>query len=144
MTITTTHDPAGGGRPRLLFTLGEHPRAHVRHAFTAEEGRIFALPSTVTRIGSDPSNDLCLPGLAALHAEIHRNDADDYVLRTCSPFGQMRVHGRTATVAELHSGVRIELGPWVLSYARSEFADHGRPSGGRQGGELSAGSRIGA
>ncbi|MCW2543156.1 MAG: hypothetical protein JWM40_708 [Frankiales bacterium] len=136
MTTITTHDPAGGGNPRLLFTLGEH------HDRTVPSRRDFPLQRGVTTIGSDPGNDLCLAGLARFHAEIHRDDRDDYVLTSVA--GSARVHGRPVTEAELHSGARIELGGWVMSYARAESADHGRPDGGRQGGELSAGPRVGA
>lgn len=134
MTITTTHDPEGGGDPRLLFAVGDHngtARTHQLH------------PGANT-IGSDPSNDLVLKGLAPLHAVINRSEADEYVLVNLSSGGQTRVHGRVACNVELHSGARIELGGWVLSFAREEFADHGRENGGRQGGELSAGPRVGA
>jgi hypothetical protein len=27
------------------------------------------------------------------------------------------------------------MGPWTFVYARDEYADHGRPYGGREGGE---------
>ncbi len=37
--------------------------------------------------------------------------------------------------AALHTGDRIELGSWTMSYFRDEHADHGRPFGGRSGGE---------
>lgn len=134
MTITTTHDPEGGGEPRLLFAVGEHngpARTHMLHR-------------GVNTLGSDESNDLVLPGLAAFHAEIHRSERDDYVLVNLSPGGQTRVHGQPVSKVELHSGARIEVGHNVLSFAREEFADHGRPNGGRQGGEMSAGPRVGA
>ncbi|MFY9679907.1 MAG: FHA domain-containing protein, partial [Glutamicibacter protophormiae] len=36
----------------------------------------------------------------------------------------------------LRSGARIELGGWRLVFYREEYADHGRPYGGRNGGEL--------
>jgi hypothetical protein len=136
MTTITTHDPAGGGNPRLLFSVGEHrdPKFPTPLDFPLQRG--------VNTIGSDPGNDLCLVGLARFHAQIHRDEADDYVLTSVA--GSARVHGRPVTAAELHSGARIELGSWVLSYARAESADHGRPDGGRQGGELSAGPRVGA
>jgi pSer/pThr/pTyr-binding forkhead associated (FHA) protein len=129
MTVTTTHDPNGGGMPRLLFSRTE--RSH------------HLLPG-MTSVGSDPSNDLCLEGLAAFHAQIHRNEADDYVLVNLGSVHSTRVHGRPVHSAELHTGARIELGEWVLSFARAEFADHGRPNGGRQGGESWWGSPIGA
>lgn len=134
MTITTTHDPLGGGEPRLLFAVGDHngpPRTHV-------------LRRGVNTVGSHPDNDLCLPGLAPFHVEINRSEGDDYVLVNLSSGGQTRVHGRPVCNAELHSGARIEVGGHVLSFAREEYADHGRPNGGRQGGELSAGPRVGA
>ena len=95
-------------------------------------------------MGSDPANDLCLEGLAPFLAEIHRNESDDYILTSCTSSARIRVHGRQADKVELHAGARIELGSWVMSFTRSEFADHGRPNGGRQGGEWSAGPRVGA
>ncbi len=142
---TTTHDPSGGGRPRLLFALGDRPAGLPPVADAdATVGRTFLLPKETTRIGSHPSNELCLAGLAPFHAEIRRTDGDDYVLVSFAPIGATLVHGRPVQAAELHSGTRVELGAWVMSYARSEYADHGRPNGGRQGGELSAGPRVGA
>jgi hypothetical protein len=44
--------------------------------------------------------------------------------------------GAPVSSRALHTGDRIELGRWTLSYYREEFADHGRPYSGRQGGEL--------
>ena len=35
----------------------------------------------------------------------------------------------------LRTGARFTLGKWELVFVRAEFADHGRPYGGRQGGE---------
>lgn len=138
MTTITTHDPDGGGVPRLQFGVGEH------HDPTVESRPDFLLEQRTNTIGSDPENDLCLAGLAAFHAEIHRDAADDYVLVSLVGASGLRVHGRPTSKAELHSGARVELGPWVLSYARAESADHGRPDGGRQGGEFSTGPRVGA
>lgn len=134
MTVTTTHDPAGGGSPRLVFAQGHNQSAQRTHH----------LPQGVTSIGSAPLNDLVLEGLAPFHAEIHRSDGDEYVLVNLGAQSSIRVHGRPVAAAELHTGARIELGHHVLSFARAEFADHGRPNGGRQGGEWSAGSRVGA
>jgi hypothetical protein len=134
MTVTTTHDPAGGGSPRLVFAQGR----------SRGPERTHHLPQGVTGVGSHPSNDLVLEGLAPFHAEIHRNPGDDYVLVNLGARSSVHVHGRPVQAAELHTGTRIELGQHVLSFARAEFADHGRTHGGRQGGEWSAGSRIGA
>jgi hypothetical protein len=36
----------------------------------------------------------------------------------------------------LRTGALITLGPWRLAFFREEFADHGRPFGGRMGGEF--------
>jgi hypothetical protein len=36
----------------------------------------------------------------------------------------------------LRTGNRVQLGGWTLVYWRAEYADHGRPFGGRIGGEL--------
>ena len=36
----------------------------------------------------------------------------------------------------LRTGARVQVGEHVLVYQREEFADHGRPYGGRVGGEL--------
>ncbi|MBA2561020.1 MAG: hypothetical protein H0V07_14260 [Propionibacteriales bacterium] len=36
----------------------------------------------------------------------------------------------------LRTGCGVDLGRWHLSYFREEYADHGRPYGGRIGGEL--------
>ncbi|MGO1547519.1 MAG: hypothetical protein ACTHXL_09220, partial [Microbacterium gubbeenense] len=37
----------------------------------------------------------------------------------------------------LRTGASFTAGPWRFVFQREEFADHGRPFGGRQGGELS-------
>ena len=135
MTVTTTHDPSGGGNPRLVFSTGAGSPG-------CGGQETFCLPPGTTRIGSHPDNDLCLPGLAAYHAQIRRTDGDDYVVVNLTVPDGTRLHGRPVDVAELHSGARLEMGAWVMSYARAESADHGRPNGGRQGGELSAGDRV--
>ena len=80
MEHTTTHDPGGGGHPRLVFTLGGSAQADTVQ-------REFELLPGVTVIGSGADADLCLAGLGEHHAEVRR--------------------------------------------------DHGRPYGGRQGGEFS-------
>lgn len=42
----------------------------------------------------------------------------------------------TADVAVLRTGSRVDLGRWTVTFYREEYADHGRPFGGRIGGEL--------
>lgn len=142
---TTTHDPDGGGDPQLIFAAGG-AGGQMPYELCCDpcSQRSFAIPRGVSTIGSDESCDLRLEGLRPQHAQIYRNDADDYVIVNMSRCTDMRVHGRGVQEAELHTGTRIELGPWVLVYCRAEYADHGRPNGGRQGGEFSAGSRYSA
>ncbi|WP_382310104.1 FHA domain-containing protein [Herbiconiux sp. UC225_62] len=133
---TTTHYLPGSGRPRLLFTVGSE-------TWDGRPPREFDLLPDVTTIGSGPDADLRLPGIEALHAEIRHDENDEYVLHAWAPVGggsgwpgegtdQARPPGRI-----LRTGARLDIGPWRLAYFREEFADHGRPFGGRLGGELS-------
>jgi len=130
MKVTTTHDPQGGGRPRLIFALGGSAAA-------GGGQREFDLLPGVTVIGSGPGADLRLAGLDERHAEVRRDEADEYVYADLGSSAGSRVDGQPMGAQALHTGDRIELGPWTLTYYREEFADHGRPYGGRQGGELS-------
>jgi hypothetical protein len=130
MKITTTHDPLGGGHPRLIFAMGgEAPLGATQRQFELLRG--------VTVIGSGEDADLRLEGLDEHHAEIRRDPADEYIyVDLGSPAGSL-VDGQPVSEQALHTGDRIQLGQWTLSYYRDEFADHGRPYGGRQGGEFS-------
>jgi pSer/pThr/pTyr-binding forkhead associated (FHA) protein len=129
MTVTTTHDPQGGGRPRLIFSLGGS-------APPGTEQREFDLRRGVTVIGSAPDADLHLPELLDRHAEIRREQDDEYVWVDLGTPAGSSVNGQPMGQQGLHTGDRIELGGLTLTYFRDEFADHGRPDGGRQGGEL--------
>jgi hypothetical protein len=129
MNVTTTHDTHGGGRPRLIFALGDHATAN-------SEPREFDLLPGVTSIGSAADADLRLTGLDDHHAEVRRDDTDEYVYVDLGTSSGSRVDGQPASKHVLRTGDRIELGEWSLSFYREEFADHGRPHGGRQGGEL--------
>jgi predicted component of type VI protein secretion system len=124
--MTTTDQ--GGGRPRLVFSMGGSapPGAMPREFILREEG--------TTRIGSAADADLRLDGLAEQHAEIRCHD-DEYVLLDLGAPGGSRVDGQPVERAALHTGDRIEFGDWTMSYLRDEHADHGRPFGGRSGGE---------
>jgi hypothetical protein len=102
--------------------------------------REFDLLPTRTSIGSGAEADLQLAGLSPLHAEIRHTDDDEYVLY---PIGELagssmsaETSGRKDGGQVLRTGARIELGQWKMAYFREEFADHGRPFGGRVGGEL--------
>ena len=126
---TTTHDPDRGGYPRLALTSAPGARP-------TERPRVFMLGER-TVLGSDRSCDVVLPGLQPRHAEIVRTDADEFVLRPWHPAVDVRVHGAVVLhEALLRTGTRIQLGGWTVAYAREEYADHGRPYGGRIGGEL--------
>ncbi|GAA1475565.1 hypothetical protein GCM10009623_00110 [Nocardioides aestuarii] len=124
--VTTTHDPARGGGPRLVevpvdgVTRTDHP--------------VHWLQRDTTTIGSDPSCDLVLPGLAPLHAEVRHDERDEFVL--VAHHADVRVHGERVTTKVLRTASRVDLGPRTLTFVREEYADHGRPFGGRIGGEL--------
>ncbi len=128
--VTTTHDPAGGGRPQLVLSMGATPTRDSRRL-------VFRLPPGVTTIGSSDDVDLRLDGLAPLHAEVRRDDQDEYVLVPLASDAVTLVNGGAAPRHVLRAGARIQLGQWRMSYWRDEHADHGRPFGGREGGELS-------
>jgi len=125
--VTTTHDPARGGGPRLVLVAGQDVWPGQRQA-------VYWLRDTVTSIGSGDGCDVCLPGLPDLQAEVHHDDADELVIVARSP--GVRVNGAQVRRQLLRTGARVEIGPWQLAYYREEFADHGRPYGGRIGGEL--------
>jgi hypothetical protein len=119
----------GGGRPRLRFAMGGM-------APEGSQPREFSLREmATTRIGSGAAADLRLDGLAEEHAEIRCEFGDEYVLVDLGAPGGTRLDGQPIERAELHTGDRIEVGGWTLSYYREEYADHGRPFGGRAGGE---------
>jgi hypothetical protein len=127
--ITTTHDPNRGGNPRLIMAPDPHPRPGDRQA-------VYRLAPTTTTIGSDPGCDIRLPGLEPHHAEVRHDDQDEFVLVRLGQPGSTRVNGAPVDQALLRTATRLELGPWTLSFFREEYADHGRPYGGRIGGEF--------
>jgi hypothetical protein len=141
--VSSTHQ--GGGRPRLRFAMGGMaPQGSRPREFILRE-------LATTRIGSGIDADLRLDGLAERHAEIrcdwghhgaealtrgdHAVGPDEYVLVNLGAPGGSRVNGQLVDRAELHTGDRIQVGGWTMSYYREEYADHGRPFGGRSGGE---------
>ncbi|BAJ74788.1 hypothetical protein MTES_1824 [Microbacterium testaceum StLB037] len=130
--VTTTHYTPGSGRPRLIFAVGSA-------TWDGKPPREFDLLPERTVIGSGDEADLRLPGLAPVHAEIRHEGDDEYVLYGFDEVGGggSSVEGRRGDGRILRTGARIELGDWRLAYFRAEFADHGRPYGGRVGGELS-------
>lgn len=125
--VSTTHDPAGGGGPRLYFPAANTAGSRLR---------VFYLRPEVN-VGDREDADLRLSGVAARQATIRRNAQDEYVIEPAPDGLPIRVHGsRILRPTQLRTGARIEMGPWTMVYFRAEYADHGRPYGGRQGGEI--------
>ena len=56
-------------------------------------------------------------------------------MRLSGPAGT-RVNGAHVDSAVLRTASRVQVGEWTMSFFREEYADHGRPFGGRIGGEL--------
>ncbi|WP_256041377.1 FHA domain-containing protein [Cryobacterium sp. SO1] len=128
--VTTTHYAPGAGRPRLIFVVGSEN-------WNGRPPREFDLLPGVTRIGSDADADLRLDGLSGLHAEIRHDENDEYLLIAHGPVGGGAKTDAPSTGLILRTGARLEMGPWRMGFFREEYADHGRPFGGRLGGELS-------
>ena len=130
--VTTTHDPAGGGRPRLVVALGGIVMVEPDGSLKQAE---FDLLRGVTRIGSSPSAMVRLPGLDVEQAEVVWDQFDEYVFVQLSSSIDSRINGERMGRHPLRTGDRVEMGDWTLTFIRDEYADHGRPYGGRQGGE---------
>jgi len=128
--ITTTHYESGAGRPRLVFVVGSEN-------WNGQMPREFALLPGITTIGSSPSADLQLPGLEPFHAEIRHDSDDEYVLHSLGEVGggSQPLPGQDPGSRVLRTGARMEMGQWRIGFFREEYADHGRPHGGRRGGE---------
>ncbi|MGV8911204.1 MAG: FHA domain-containing protein [Rhodoglobus sp.] len=128
--ITTTHYSSGAGRPRLIFIVGSEN-------WNGQKPREFELLPGITTIGSSSSADLQLPGLNPFHAEIRHDSDDEYVLHSLGEVGggSRPLTGQDARARTLRTGARMEMGQWRLGFFREEYADHGRPHGGRLGGE---------
>ncbi|MDX2400627.1 FHA domain-containing protein [Microbacterium algeriense] len=128
-TPGTTHAEYGAGNPRLRITNGE-------------DRTEFAIETESVRIGSAEGNELRIAGIDPVHAEIVHDERDEYVV-TLHGEGEMNSNpGADAThpgerTETLRTGSRFTAGPWEFVFARDEFADHGRPYGGRLGGEFS-------
>lgn len=125
--VTTTHDPRGAGKPRLVLEQ--------QQVWQGQTQREFRLLRSVMLIGSDQACDIVLPDIEPLHTVVSHDDHDEYLVESCGP--EVRVHGAVVTdSALLRTGARIDVGEHTLSFFREEHADHGRPYGGREGGEI--------
>ncbi len=128
-TPTTTHAEWGAGNPRLLVSRDG-------------ERFVFDLVADAVRIGSADGNELQLGDTDPVHADVVHDDRDEYVL-TLHGHGEMNANpdaaetGASGRSEILRTGARFTAGDWTLVYSREEFADHGRPYGGRVGGEFS-------
>lgn len=127
--VTTTHDPRGGGGPRLVFAFSPWPQA-------GDVQRVEFLTRARTTIGSGSECDIQVDGLEPVHAVVERTADDEYVLTHVATVGTSTVAGIPARHSLLRTGSAIALGPTRLTYFRAEYADHGRPYGGRLGGEI--------
>ncbi len=124
--VTTTHDPSGSGAPRLVLKK--------KDIWDGEHQPVFWLNDAETTIGSDASCDIVLPGLEPVHTVVQHDGEDEFVLGNLGP--EARVHGAVVhAFSVLRTGARIDVGAHQLSFYREEYADHGRPHGGRIGGE---------
>jgi hypothetical protein len=123
---STTHSEWGAGHPHLIVSRdGTH--------------RVFDLAVDSVRIGGSPESELSLTDIDPLHAEILHDVNDEYVL---IPHGAMDLSHAPMYIESvdaegeiLRTGARFTMGGWTFVYARDEYADHGRPYGGREGGE---------
>ncbi|MET3963176.1 hypothetical protein ABIE44_003110 [Marmoricola sp. OAE513] len=127
--VTTTHDPRRAGNPRLVLSASNRG--------LPDDARIvFPLLAETTTIGSGAGCDIRLPELEPLHAVVVHDGRDEFVVRRVAARAHVLVHG--AVVQDdlvLRTGARLTVGPWTLAFRRAEYADHGRPFGGRIGGE---------
>lgn len=129
---TTTHASYGEGKPALRLAMDEQ-------SWSGEPQPVISLDREVTTIGSGPDADVQLPDLAPIHAEIRHDERDEYVLVLREDGEAPAATGDDPTARPgpqvLRTGATFRIGPWALSFERAESADHGRPHGGRQGGE---------
>lgn len=123
---TTTHSEWGAGDPHLRITRDDDRFVH--HITTDE-----------VHVGSAEGNELRLADTDPVHATIIHDDRDEYVL-TLHGDGDMNASPAAAETGDrseiLRTGAHFTAGPWTLVFGREEHADHGRPYGGREGGEL--------
>lgn len=132
----TTHSKYGAGEPRLVMIGVED----------AAERPVYLLNHEETTIGSADDCDIVLEGLLPHHATISHTDTDEYVLDSVgqtqseSP-GEESPYDDAPKGARLRHGSGFTVGAYSFAFQRSEYADHGRPFGGRAGGEGSRQSR---
>jgi hypothetical protein len=128
--VRTTHDPLGGGDPRLVYYLSPPEQGGRREVLHLRRG--------VTTVGGASTDDLRLPGLEPGELRVEREpDTDEYQVVPV-PNATTTVGGRPVDrPVRLRTGQTVAAGGRSFVYVREEYADHGRPYGGREGGEFS-------
>ncbi|RRJ86750.1 FHA domain-containing protein [Gulosibacter macacae] len=131
--VTTTHGNYGSGCPRLVSIAAGTQGVN--------RGAEFPLFTALTTIGSAPDSSIRLDCLEPTHAEIRHTNDDEYILVL---YGPAETSGGTNAVFEdgaegriLRTAYQVRLGEHghQLVFERDESSDHGRPYGGREGGE---------
>lgn len=123
-----THGAYGAGHPHLVMTGVEGG------------GPAYPLTREETTIGSAPDNVIEVPGLLPHHARITHTQTDEYVLdsigeTTTSSAGEGSPTDDAPKGARLRHGSGFTIRGVGFVFQREEYADHGRPFGGRGGGE---------
>lgn len=128
--VTTTHDPLGGGDPRLVYYLTPPEDGGERQVLPLRRG--------VTTVGGAADDDLRVPGLLPGHVRIERDPAtDEYEVVPVHDAVTLAAGQPVDAPVRLRTGLIVRAGELSLTYVRDEYADHGRPYGGREGGEFS-------
>jgi len=124
--VTTTHAAPGEGNPRLILVAAPEGLGYVGP-------REFPLDKDEVTIGSGADQDIQLPGIEEHHLSIVHDERDEYRVQPSAVVGG----GSASSPPDraLRTGATVRAGDWELSFHREEFADHGRPFGGREGGE---------
>lgn len=126
----TTHSAYGAGNPHLVLIGIER------------DGPSPEFPlGELTRIGSSPDNEIVLEGLLPHHATIEHTEQDQYSLDSLGQTetgsaGEASPFEDAPKGALLRHGTRFKIADYTFTFQREEYADHGRPFGGREGGEF--------
>lgn len=131
----TTHAGYGAGDPRLVL-VGSTAAAPDG---VAPPAATFALTGERMTIGSGPDADVRIGGLDQGYGEIVHTSDDEYVLfvdGAADTSGEPNIilNGRPGHI--LRTGAQVRFGDTEFVFQREEYADHGRPFAGREGGEF--------
>jgi hypothetical protein len=135
----TRPDEPGLGRARLYISQDGHALVDREEDGTLHTEQVVQLEAPIGRrltVGGDETDGVRLEGLAPACLLVALDESRDEYVATSS-LADVTVNGEPvgASGRDLRTGDLVALGGWNLSFARDEFADHGRPHGGRQGGE---------